>query len=77
MLTDDGLATLTAKGVKVQKPPYLLDLIRHRSRILVNAGQHGTLCFGMMAGLPQMGLPPSGTDLLRAPGGGLRGKHGD
>ena len=56
-LNDDGLAALAAKGVMVQKTPFPLDLIRHRSRVLVNAGQHGTLCFGMMAGLPQVALP--------------------
>ena len=56
--TDEaGLAALAAQGVIVQNTPYPLDLIRRRARILVNAGQHGTLCFGMMAGLPQVALP--------------------
>ena len=44
-------------GVSVEKTPYPLDELRKRARILVNAGQHGTLCFGMVAGLPQVSLP--------------------
>ena len=56
-LDEAGLAALAAQGVIVQNTPYPLDLIRRRARILVNAGQHGTLCFGMMAGLPQVALP--------------------
>lgn len=56
-LDDAGLKALAAQGVIVQNTPYPLDLIRSRARILVNAGQHGTLCFGMIAGLPQVALP--------------------
>ena len=56
-LDDDALRVLTDHGVSVEKTPYPLDELRKRARILVNAGQHGTLCFGMVAGLPQVSLP--------------------
>ena len=56
-LDDAGLNALAASGVMVERTPYPIDEMRKRSRLLVNAGQHGTLCFGMMAGLPQVSLP--------------------
>lgn len=56
-LDDSGLKALADMGVIVEKMPYPMDEIRKRARIIVNAGQHGTLCFGMMAGLPQVAFP--------------------
>ena len=56
-LDDAGLNALSAAGVMVERTPYPTAEMRKRSRLLVNAGQHGTLCFGMMAGLPQVSLP--------------------
>jgi UDP:flavonoid glycosyltransferase YjiC (YdhE family) len=31
--------------------------VAKRSRLLVNAAQHGTLCMGLAAGLPQVSVP--------------------
>lgn len=56
-LNDAAIATLAAQGVIVQNTPFPMDLIRARTKVMVNAGQHGTLCFGMVAGLPQVALP--------------------
>ena len=56
-LDDAALNALAAAGVMVEKTAFPMEEIRKRSRLLVNAGQHGTLCFGMMAGLPQVSLP--------------------
>ena len=48
---------LTRRGVHVERSPVPVDLIARRSRLMVNAAQHGTLCLGLAAGLPQVSVP--------------------
>ena len=36
---------------------YPVELIARRTRLMVNAAQHGTLCLGLAAGLPQVSVP--------------------
>lgn len=50
-------ARLAASGMHVETAPVPVDLIARRSRLLVNAGQNGTLSMGMYAGLPQVAWP--------------------
>jgi hypothetical protein len=55
---DDKIAEdLTRRGVHVERSPVPVDLVAKRSRLLVNAAQHGTLCMGLAAGLPQVSVP--------------------
>jgi UDP:flavonoid glycosyltransferase YjiC (YdhE family) len=51
------LARLAVSGVNVQAGPVPAELIAARSRIMLNAGQHGTLCMGLGLGLPQLAFP--------------------
>lgn len=48
---------MTAAGVQVLTRPAPLEEIAARSRIMVNAGQHGSLCTGIGMGLPQVAIP--------------------
>ncbi len=48
---------LTRRGVHVESSPVPADLVAKRTRLLVNAAQHGTLCLGLSAGLPQLSVP--------------------
>ncbi|MBL8577054.1 MAG: hypothetical protein JNK47_07500 [Mesorhizobium sp.] len=50
-------ADLIWHGVQVEPDPVSADLIAKRSRLLVNAAQHGTTCLGLAAGLPQVSVP--------------------
>lgn len=50
-------ARLVAGGVTVEDAPVPVDLIARRSRMIVNAGQHGILCLGAYAGLPSVAIP--------------------
>lgn len=49
-------ARLEASGMILEPRPVPVDLIARRSRLLLNAGQHGILCLGLYAGLPQVCL---------------------
>lgn len=51
------LARLAQVGVMVETAPVSADLIAARSRLMLNAGQHGTLCMGLGLGLPQLTFP--------------------
>lgn len=54
----DGLAErMTATGVKVERAPMPFEDIARRSRMTVNAGQHGSLCAALGMGLPQLAIP--------------------
>lgn len=67
-------ARLAAAGVMLESTPLDHDTIRARSRMLIHAGQHGSLCMGMFSGLPQVALP---TDLERhAHAGGAQAAGG-
>lgn len=56
-LSLDQAATLTAAGVKVEPGPLPLADIAARSRLCLNAGQHGTLSMAMAMGLSQFAIP--------------------
>ena len=45
------------RGVLVEQSPVPAHLIARRSRLMVNAAQHGTLCLGLASGLPQVSVP--------------------
>jgi len=48
---------LARRGVHVERSAVPIDLVAKRSRLLVNAAQHGTLCMGLAAGLPHVSVP--------------------
>lgn len=48
---------LTAKGVIVERQPVPADAIVRRSRVMLNAAQHGTLCLGLGGGIAQVCFP--------------------
>jgi hypothetical protein len=50
-------ARLAASGVTLEHRPVPVELIARRSRMIVHAGQHGILCLGLAAGLPQIAIP--------------------
>jgi UDP:flavonoid glycosyltransferase YjiC (YdhE family) len=55
---DDATAEhFTRQGVQVERSPLPVDLLVKRSRLMVNAAQHGTLCICLAAGLPQVSVP--------------------
>ena len=56
-IEDEAADKLTRRGVIVERAPVPVDLVARRSRLLVNAAQHGTLCLGLAAGIPQVSVP--------------------
>lgn len=48
---------LTAAGIHLETGPVPVDLIVHRSRLMIHAGQHGILSLGLAAGVPQIAIP--------------------
>ncbi|KRA56053.1 hypothetical protein ASD80_01940 [Devosia sp. Root635] len=56
-LSPAQIETLAAAGVKVTPGPLPLADIAARSRLCLNAGQHGTLTMAMAMGLPQFAIP--------------------
>lgn len=56
-LDEEIAEDLTRRGVHVERSPVPVHLVARRSRLLVNAAQHGTLCMGLAAGLPQVSVP--------------------
>jgi UDP:flavonoid glycosyltransferase YjiC (YdhE family) len=55
---DEAMARdLAERGVLVERSPVPVHLIARRSRLMVNAAQHGTLCLGLASGLPQVSVP--------------------
>ena len=50
-------ARLALSGVMVETGPVPVEAIAARSRIFLNAGQHGSLCMGLGLGLPQLAFP--------------------
>ncbi len=51
------LDRLVQAGVMVELAPVPVDQIAARSRLMLNAGQHGSLCMGLGLGIPQLTLP--------------------
>ncbi len=57
-LASSGVAArLAASGMILETAPVPVERIAQRSRMMLNAGQHGILCLGLFAGLPQVCLP--------------------
>ncbi len=56
-IPDDLALTLQASGVVIERQPVSIELIAERSRIMVHAGQHGSLCMALGLGLPQVAFP--------------------
>ncbi len=48
---------LRSAGIILESAPVPVDLIAQRSRVIVNAGQHGILCLALSCGRPQVVLP--------------------
>lgn len=57
LIDDKAAADLTRRGVLLEQSPVPVELIAQRSRLLVNAAQHGTVCLGLAAGRPQVSVP--------------------
>ena len=71
---DDGLAAdLARRGVRVERSAVPVELIAERSRLMINAAQHGTLCLGLAAGLPQVAVPQQREQLYNAEAAEWRG----
>ena len=45
------------RGIHVEQSPVPVDLLAKRTRLMVNAAQHGILCLALAAGLPQVSVP--------------------
>jgi len=55
--SDRVRARLAAAGMRIEPAPVPVSEIAARARILCNSGQHGMLCLGLAAGIPQVCLP--------------------
>jgi hypothetical protein len=55
--SDATRSRLRAAGMIVESAPVSADLIAARSRLILHAAQHGTLCMAALAGLPQLAMP--------------------
>lgn len=56
--SDETRARLAAAPhIVVEAAPVAPDLIARRSRLMIHAAQHGTLCLGLAAGLPHVATP--------------------
>lgn len=56
-ISEDRARMLAGSGVALETAPVPAALIAQRTRLMVHAGQHGILCLGVGAGLPQVSLP--------------------
>lgn len=56
-IEDPMAEDLARRGVHVERSPVPVDLVAKRTRLMVNAAQHGTLCLGLASGLPQVSVP--------------------
>lgn len=59
-------ARLSASGVITEAEPVPMVEIARRSRIMLHAGQHGSLCMAMGMGLPQLAFPQHFEHLFHA-----------
>ncbi|KKB08719.1 glycosyltransferase [Devosia chinhatensis] len=53
----DLAARLQSSGIMLETRPVPVEQIASRSRIMVHAGQHGSLCMALGMGLPQVAFP--------------------
>jgi UDP:flavonoid glycosyltransferase YjiC (YdhE family) len=72
-IDDKAAEDLTRRGVIVERSAVPVDLIAKRSRLMVNAAQHGTLCLGLGAGLPQVAVPQQREQVYNAEAAERRG----
>jgi UDP:flavonoid glycosyltransferase YjiC (YdhE family) len=72
-IDDNAAENLTRRGVIVERSAVPVDLIAKRSRLMVNAAQHGTLCLGLGAGLPQVAVPQQREQVYNAEAAERRG----
>ncbi|MET0360297.1 MAG: nucleotide disphospho-sugar-binding domain-containing protein, partial [Sphingobium sp.] len=56
-ITPDLAVRLAAAGIKLEDRPVPVEQIAARSRLMLHSGQHGILCLGLAAGLPQVAIP--------------------
>jgi UDP:flavonoid glycosyltransferase YjiC (YdhE family) len=56
-IANDLAERLTASGVNVERSPVPIEAIAARSRLMLHAGQHGSLCMALGLGLPQIAFP--------------------
>lgn len=56
-ITDDLKKRLQSAGIIVESAPVPVGRIAEKSRLLLHSGQHGILCLGLFAGLPQVAMP--------------------
>ncbi|MCB2067744.1 MAG: hypothetical protein KDE15_14015 [Erythrobacter sp.] len=54
---EDVVARLAAAGMVIEPRPLPVAEIGRSARLLCNSGQHGMVCLGLAAGLPQVCLP--------------------
>jgi hypothetical protein len=55
--TEEVIRRLEASGMLVERQPVDEMHIVRRTRLLLSAGQHGTMCLGLFSGVPQVCLP--------------------
>ncbi len=65
-VSDELAVRFTAKGVMLERAPVPVDEIARRTRLMLNASQHGILCLGLGAGLPQVSVPQHLEQLFHA-----------
>lgn len=56
-IPDELAARLASCGVIIERAPVPVDQIARRSRLIMHSAQHGILCLGLGAGLPQVAVP--------------------
>ena len=67
-ITPDLAARFVAAGIKLENRPVPVEQMAERSRLMVHSGQHGILCLGLAAGLPQVAIPQHLEQLYHARG---------
>ncbi|HEX7873919.1 MAG TPA: nucleotide disphospho-sugar-binding domain-containing protein [Sphingobium sp.] len=56
-ITPDLAKRLEQAGIRMEAQPVPVGEIAARSRLIIHSGQHGILCLGLAAGLPQIAIP--------------------
>ena len=64
--TSDVRARLAASGMALTDAPVSPDEIARRSRLIVHAAPHGSICMAALAGVPQIGVPQHLEQLFHA-----------
>ncbi len=56
-IDESSVAEIAGLGIAVERSPVPVNVIARRSRLVVNAAQHGTVCMALGAGIPQIAVP--------------------